>query len=93
MFGGVRQWDVPVIEKRATQRIRVLKGGVISFRQLGTTIDCTVRNLSITGACLVVTSAAGIPNEFELMLDHDTITRYCRVAWRAEDRIGVSFSP
>ena len=80
-----------MVEKRTTQRTRVLKGGVISFRELGTTIDCTVRNLSLGGACLTVTSPAGIPNEFDLMLDRDTVTRYCRVAWRAADRMGIAF--
>ena len=80
-----------MVEKRTTPRTRVLKGGVISFRPLGTTIDCTVRNLSIAGACLMVTSPAGIPNEFQLMLDRDTITQHCRVAWRAANRIGVAF--
>ena len=39
-----------MVEKRMTPRTRVLKGAVISFRQLGTTIDCTVRNLSLGGA-------------------------------------------
>jgi hypothetical protein len=80
-----------MIEKRTTQRTRVLKGAVISFHELGTTIDCTVRDLSMTGACLRAASPAGIPNEFNLMLDRDTITRHCRVAWRGADRIGVAF--
>ena len=83
--------EIPMVEKRTTQRTRVLKGAVISFRQLGTTIDCTVRDRSLGGACLTVTSPAGIPNEFELMLDRDKITRHCRVAWRGADRIGVAF--
>jgi len=71
-----------------TPRTRVLKGAVISFRQLGTTIDCTVRDLSSAGACLTVTSPAGIPNGFDLMLDREKLTRHCRVAWRGADRIG-----
>jgi hypothetical protein len=80
-----------MVEKRTTQRARVLKGGFISFREVGTTVDCKVRNFSLGGACLTVTSPAGIPNEFDLMLDRDTITRCCRVAWRAADRMGVAF--
>jgi len=74
-----------MVEKRTTERARVLKDGVISFSELGMTIDCTVRNLSLGGACLTVTSPAGIPNEFDLMLHRDTITRCCLVAWRAAD--------
>jgi len=78
-------------DKRRALRSRVLRGGVISFRQLGTTIDCTMRNLSETGACLMVTSPVGIPSEFELVSDRDKVPRHCRVVWRAADRIGVAF--
>jgi hypothetical protein len=76
---------------RIAQRSRVLRGAVISFRQLGTTIDCTVHNLSNTGACLMVTSPVGIPSEFELVPNRDKVPRHCRVVWRAADRIGVGF--
>jgi len=80
-----------MIEKRKTQRTRVLKSAVISFHELGTTIDCTVRDLSMTGACLRAASPAGIPNEFNLVVDRDRVLRRCRVAWRGVDRIGVKF--
>ena len=46
---------------------------------------------ALAGACLTVTSPAGIPNEFDLMLDREKLTRHCRVAWRGADRIGVAF--
>ena len=83
--------DQLAADKRSISRPRVLKGGVISFRQLGTTIDCTVRNLSNTGACLMVTSPVGIPDEFDLVLDRDKTKRRCSVVWRRVDRIGVEF--
>jgi hypothetical protein len=69
----------------------VLKGGKISFHQLGTSTDCRVRNLSEFGACLVVTSPVGVPNEFELILNRDKTPRRCRVEWRSANQIGVSF--
>ena len=78
-------------DKRRMQRSRVLQGGVISYQRLGTTIDCTVRNLSKTGGCLMIASPVGIPNEFDLVLDRDKVPRHCRVTWRAADRIGVAF--
>jgi hypothetical protein len=40
-------------EQRKIQRSRTLKGGTISFNR-GGAIDCTIRNLSSTGACLEV---------------------------------------
>jgi hypothetical protein len=79
-------------ERRKAQRSRVFRGGVISFQQLGTTIDCTVRNLSAIGACLMVKSPISILNEFDLVLDRDKVPLHCRVAWRAADRIGVEFT-
>ena len=77
-------------EKRRTPRQRVLKGAKISTRQLGTSIDCTVRNVSETGACLVVTTPVGIPDTFDLVLA-DGGVRPCKVEWRKADKIGVSF--
>jgi hypothetical protein len=74
-------------ENRDSRRHRVLKGGHILFG--GGSIDCTVRNLSDTGAALDVTSPVGIPTEFTLVTDDSQ--RPCRVVWRKEKRIGVTF--
>ena len=76
-------------EKRRTSRSRVVRGGVISFPELGTTLDCRVYNLSEAGACLVATSRASIPNEFELVFDK--MPYRCRLIWRKADRLGVEF--
>jgi len=54
-------------------------------------IDCTVRNISQTGACLEVVSPVGVPGKFELQIQDETIVRPCYVAWRGEKRIGVAF--
>jgi len=69
---------------------RTLKGATISFR--GAAIDCLVRNVSDTGACLEVESPVGIPNDFNLVIKADDVTRPCSVAWRAARRIGVHFA-
>ena len=79
-----------MIEKRANPRVRTLKGGSIIF---GTacTVDCVVRNLSETGACLEVASPVGIPDDFTLQIKPEPTKRNCHVAWRSANRIGVSF--
>jgi hypothetical protein len=74
-------------ENRIASRHRVLKGARIHFG--GGSIDCTVRNISATGAALEVTSPLGIPTAFTLVTDGDH--RPCRVVWRKERRIGVTF--
>jgi PilZ domain-containing protein len=76
-------------ENRIATRKRVLKTGAIEFG--GGVIDCTVRNLSDTGAALSVESPVGIPTEFNLIVP-DQVKRMCRVVWRKENRLGVAFS-
>jgi hypothetical protein len=49
-----------------------------------------VRDLSETGACLLVASPIGIPDTFELVFT-DGAVKACKVEWRKADRIGVSF--
>lgn len=78
-------------ERRGKTRRRVLRGGKIFFHQLGTSADCRVRSVSEAGACLIITSPVGIPNEFQLVLDRDKTPRGCRVEWRSANQIGVSF--
>ena len=76
-------------DKRAAPRQRTLKAGTIEFRGGG--IDCTVRNLSETGAALEVVSPLGIPDQFNLVLTGDHSRFSCRVVWRTESRTGVTF--
>ena len=78
-------------EVRRAPRHKVLQGGKISFHHLMTSTECTVRNLSNSGACLVVTSQVGIPDDFDLVLDSDHSVKRCHVEWRAGTRMGVSF--
>ena len=78
-----------VDEHRAAPRRRLLKAGKISFG--GAVIDCTVRNLSETGAALEVISPFGIPERFTLVVEADHRHLPCRVVWRKEKRIGVHF--
>ncbi|WP_291849866.1 PilZ domain-containing protein [Bradyrhizobium sp.] len=77
-------------EHRIAMRKRQLKAGKISFGN-GGAIDCTVRNLSDTGAALEVISPVGIPEQFTLVVEADNLKRPCRVVWRKEKRIGVHF--
>lgn len=79
-------------EQRATIRHRVLKGGHVVVNGGFSTFDCTIRNLSDSGARLRVASVIGIPDHFQLMLD-DGQSFECQVAWRQETELGVQFRP
>ena len=67
-------------EHRTAPRRTLLKSGKLQFG--GGAIDCTVRNLSETGAALDVTSPVGIPEHFTLLIDSDHIHIPCRVVCR-----------
>jgi hypothetical protein len=57
----------------------------------GIAIDCTVRDLSITGAALDVPSQIGIPAKFTLVMPDDRLHLPCHVVWRRDFRLGVAF--
>lgn len=77
------------MERRATYRNRVLMAGTIEFG--GDPINCVIRDMSIGGASLDVTSSIGIPDRFSLVFKADGVRIPCHIAWRNEKRIGVAF--
>ena len=79
-----------MVDTRRDPRHRVLKAGTIEFNG-GGGIDCTVRNLSATGAALEVASQTGVPAEFSLVVPGDGLHLPCHVVWRKAYRVGVAF--
>jgi hypothetical protein len=77
-------------DKRIAPRHRVLKQGRLAFDG-GGAVDCTVRNLSNTGARLEVVTPVGLPETFTLVIPADKFARRCHVAWSHDKRIGVAF--
>ena len=77
--------------RRGSHRARVLKSGKIIVSDKAPKIDCTVRDLSDTGARLIFPSTTfGLPREFKLVIGEGS-PRSCRVAWRTEKELGVNF--
>jgi len=76
-------------EKRVAPRFRVLKGATIAFG--GNGLECTVRNLSATGAALELPSPVDLPPSFMLVIEADQFIRRCRPVWSNDRRIGVAF--
>jgi hypothetical protein len=75
--------------QRTASRRRVLKAGSIEFG--GGEFECTIRNVSETGAALEVTTPLYIPDRFMLLVQSEQSKRACRVVWRKQKRIGVTF--
>jgi PilZ domain len=78
-----------MVETRIATRHRVLKAAIIRFG--GVAVDCTIRNLSTTGALLEVSSSVRIPAEFTLFVPSDGLRLPCVLVWRTEYRMGVHF--
>lgn len=78
-------------ERRHQDRQRTLKSGKIVFNNKRSVIDCLIRNLSDSGACLQVNSANGIPKRFELQIDGMGNSRPCRMVWETDTRLGIEF--
>lgn len=77
-------------EHRNEQRHRTLKPALIVFNDGRSTIECTVRNLSESGAQLKVESLIGIPDEFVLKLKEGAPAR-AKVAWKRGTTVGIRF--
>jgi hypothetical protein len=71
--------------KRGSPRQRVLKGGKIVFAGGSFSVDCTIRNLSETGARLQIPTTGPIPDRFHL--------GGCSWWHASRDQNGVRFDP
>jgi hypothetical protein len=80
---------IPMNGQRIASRRRVLKAGSIEFG--GGEFECTIRNVSETGAALEVMTPLYIPDRFTLVFQSEESKRACRVVWRKQKRIGVTF--
>lgn len=76
-------------EKRIAPRKRLLKGAFVVLSEKAPKLECTVKNLSDTGALLQVSTTFGIPANFDLILE--THRHHCHVVWRTDTKIGVRF--
>jgi hypothetical protein len=78
-----------MVETRIATRHRVQKAATITFG--GIEVDCTVRNLSTTGALLELSNLVRLPKEFTLVVPEDGLRLPCAIVWRTEYRMGVHF--
>jgi len=75
-------------DRRKADRVHILSPGTIFFG--GNEVPCTVRDLSGSGACLVVQTTCGLPALFRLAVANQ-IPKSCKVMWREETMLGISF--
>jgi PilZ domain len=78
-----------MVEYRASARRRTIKGGKILLNGGGSVLDCTVSNISKSGAMIKIENAIAVPENFDLQVDGEV--RRCLAVWRLMNRIGVKF--
>jgi len=56
-------------------------------------IKCTIADLSVLGACVVLQSEEDLPNHFALLLTENGSAWFnCRLVWRAGLKVGIEFT-
>jgi hypothetical protein len=79
-------------EKRRSPRIVSLMPAEIFYPNQHQHVVCMVRDLSQDVALLDVPLAKQMPFVFWLRLDGETTLRFCTVAWRSDNHLGVEFT-
>jgi len=80
-----------MIERRTSERSRCLYAGRLAFGKIATQLDCTIRNLSETGARIEVSDALPMPDTFEVQITKRGIAYNGKMLWRHGSEIGVVF--
>jgi len=78
-------------ERRPKSRKQVLVGGIVAFDGGQRSFDCTIRDLSETGARIVAAKGAEFPPRFYLINIRDRVAYDCKVAWNKGGEVGVAF--
>jgi hypothetical protein len=80
----------PDMRPRAV-RARTFLKGVVYFNNRGTSVDCTIRDFSDTGAKIEFASLVTVPDLIELHIPQKKRTYPARVTRREAYEIGVAF--
>jgi hypothetical protein len=81
----------PKSELRVASRIRSILAARIVFNRQCSTIECAVRDISATGARLLVSPHVAIPDEFHVEVPRKARTFRARLVWRRGEACGVRF--
>jgi PilZ domain len=79
-------------ERRQKFRRRCLLGARVIFNNRRSTVTCTVKNLSGTGALLNFGEMINIPDDIEILLDKRSTLAAATVVWRSERNLGIAFA-
>ena len=78
-------------QRRASIRSRTLLEGRVLLGSRVSPVECTVRDISETGARITFVDPVPLPPEFELQVPKRKIARQVRVVWSNEKSHGLMF--
>ncbi len=81
----------PPNERRPKRRNRVLLRGIISFANGAHSFNCSIREITDAGACVVVHDQ-NVPSRFYLINIRDSLVYDAHVIWNNGVEIGVAFN-
>jgi hypothetical protein len=79
-------------ERRASRRQKSFLRGIVYFDKRRTQMACMVRDLSDSGARIVLSQAIALPDMIELQIPQREEMVSARVQWRRADEIGLAFT-
>ena len=77
--------------RRQSARKKTLKGAKVVLRDWST-FDCTMRNLSDSGARLEFSDPINLPDTFDLLIASTNTLMPCKRVWERGMAIGVQFT-
>ena len=80
-----------MVEARRAERVRSFLKARIVFNNHNTTIECTIKNISTSGAKIEIGNAMSIPETFDLEIPQKGRSHRARLSWRNATAIGVEF--
>jgi hypothetical protein len=83
--------DVRPEESQPPLRIRTFLKGIVYYDNRRASIECTIRDLSDTGARVAFTTLVSLPDNVELHIPQKQLTLPAQVRRRDGNEIGVSF--
>ncbi len=81
--------DGTLVEQRGKRRLRVLLSAKVCFGQ--TMADCTVKNLSATGARIHAPAVLGLPQTVHLLIPRARLIVHSRQIWSDFPCFGLKF--
>lgn len=90
--GGTASQLVLEAEHRKGRRQKQLKSGIIVLNDRRSTLACTIRDISESGARLKLGSVVNLPEAFELILVNDRKIVPVQKCWHSHPECGVAFT-